>query len=197
MERARTAARWAVVASLALAEIGGHPRSRFTFFVINGTFRLFFLGLNPGDASGRLLGEGTPSSVWGRDSALRPWLRRNSGSGISSTGPVSRRAVKPLSHQAGEPPSPQDQENEPASSTLTLRTLPDALRACGVPTLPCAAFRLLSSPAHSRAWPFAVAKAKATQVCTRNRTSPVAADEPPSSRDPTTTRPLRRSPRHP
>ena len=43
-------------------------------------------------------------------------------------------------------------------------------------------------------WPFAVAKA--TQVCTRNRTSPVAVEESPSSRDPTT-RPLRRSPRYP
>ena len=33
-------------------------------------------------------------------------------------------------------------------------------------------------------------------VCTRNRTSSIAVEEPPSSRDPTT-RPLRRSPRHP
>ena len=33
---------------------------------------------------------------------------------------------------------------------------PDAPRACGVPTPPCSAFRLLSKPAHSRAWPFAV-----------------------------------------
>ena len=46
----------------------------------------------------------------------------------------------------------------------------------------------------NHAWPFAVAKA--TQVCTRNRTSPVAVEESPSSRDPTT-RSLRRSPRHP
>ena len=32
---------------------------------------------------------------------------------------------------------------------------------------PCSALRLLSSPAHSRAWPFAVARA--TQVCRRTR----------------------------
>ena len=64
------------------------------------------------------------------------------------------------------------------------RTVPGAPRECGVPTPPCSAFRLLSSPAHSHAWPFAVAKA--TQVCTRIRTSRVAGEESPSSRDPTT-----------
>ena len=55
-------------------------------------------------------------------------------------------------------------------------------------------YRISASwPSEPTRWPFAVAKA--TQVCTRNRTSPVAIEEPPSSRDPTT-RPLRRSPRH-
>ena len=59
---------------------------------------------------------------------------------------------------------------------------------------PCSAFCLLSSLSYSHAWPFAVAKA--TQVCTCNSTSSVPVEEPPPSRDPTT-RPLRRSPRHP
>ena len=53
---------------------------------------------------------------------------------------------------------------------------------------------LCLSLSYSRALPFAVTKT--TQVCTRNRTSPVAVEESPPSRDPTT-RPLRRSPRHP
>ena len=72
------------------------------------------------------------------------------------------------------------------------------MRKCDVPVPPYSAFRLLLSlsysPCYSHAWPFAVAKA--TQVCTRNRTSPVAVEESPSSCD-LTTRPLRRSPRHP
>ena len=81
-------------------------------------------------------------------------------------------------------------------STLTLitRIVPGAVRECNAPVPPCSAFRLLSSLSYSHAWPFAVAKA--TQVCTRNRASPIAIEEPPSSHDPTT-RSLRRSPRHP
>ena len=68
------------------------------------------------------------------------------------------------------------------------------MRECNSLVPPCSAFRLLSSLSYSHAWPLAVAKA--AQVCTRNRTSPIAVEEPPSSRDPTT-RPLWRSPRHP
>ena len=76
------------------------------------------------------------------------------------------------------------------------RHVPGAVRECDVLVPPCSAFRLLSSLSYSHAWPFAVAKA--TQVCTRNRTSPVASSgrRVTASRDPTT-RPLRRSPRHP
>ena len=68
------------------------------------------------------------------------------------------------------------------------------MRECDGPVPLCSAFRLLSSLSYSHAWPFAVAKA--FQVCTRNHTSPVAVEEPPFSRDPTS-RPLRRSLRHP
>ena len=77
---------------------------------------------------------------------------------------------------------------------LSLNSSTGAVRKCDVPVPPCSAFRLLSSLSYSRACPFAVAKA--TQVSTRNRTSPVVVEESPPSRDPTT-RPLRRSPRHP
>ena len=55
-------------------------------------------------------------------------------------------------------------------------------------------FALCPLASHSHAWSFAVARA--TQVCTRNRTSPGAVENAPPSRDPIT-RPLRRSPRHP
>ena len=41
-------------------------------------------------------GHQTPSSVWWSDRALR----RDSGSGVSPTGPVSRRAAAPPSHRA-------------------------------------------------------------------------------------------------
>ena len=74
-------------------------------------------------------------------------------------------------------------------STLIARIAPGAVRECDVLVPPYSAFRLLSSLSYWHAWP-------ATQVCTRNCTSPVAVEESPSSRDPTT-RPLRRSPRHP
>ena len=49
-------------------------------------------------------------------------------------------------------------------------TYPGAPRECGVTTPPCSALRLLSSPAHSRACPFAVARA--TQVYRRKRNQP-------------------------
>ena len=122
-------------------------------------------------------------------------VRRKSKSGTSATVPVSRRATSAPSHR--EPTNRlarKRQENKPALSTLTAQIVPGAVRECDVPVPPCSAFRLLSSLSYSHAWPFAVAKA--TQVCTRNRTSPVAVEESPSSRDPTT-RHQRRSPRHP
>ena len=93
-------------------------------------------------------------------------------------------------------PARKRQENKLFLSTLIARIVPGAVRECDVPVPPCSAFRLLSLLSYLHAWPFAVAKAKATQVCTRNRTSPLAVEEsPPSSRDPST-RPLRRSPIH-
>ena len=115
-------------------------------------------------------------------------------SGASATGPVSRRATSAPSHRADEPPGPQAPGKQAALTTPIARIVPGAVRECDVPVPTCSAFRLLSSLSYSHAWPFAVAKA--TQVCTRNRTSPIAVEEPPSSRDPTT-RPLRRSPRPP
>ena len=55
-------------------------------------------------------------------------------------------------------------------SALAPRAFPDTPRECGVPTPPCSALRLLSSPAHSRACPFAVGRA--TQVYRRKRNQP-------------------------
>ena len=122
-------------------------------------------------------------------------VRRKSKSGTSATVPVSRRATSAPSHR--EPTNRRAhkrQGNKPALSTLIARIIPGAVRECDVPVPPRSAFRLLASLSYSRAsWPFAVAKA--TQVFTRNRTSPIAVEEQPPSRDPTT-RPLRRSPRH-
>ena len=96
----------------------------------------------------------------------QPWLdlvvrsRVSTQPHFSATGPVSRRAATPPRHRADEPPSPQAPEkNELASSTPTPRTVPGAPRECRAPTPPRSAFRLLSTPAHSRAWPFAVARA--------------------------------------
>ena len=102
-----------------------------------------------------------------------------------------RRVTEPTSRRARK-----RQESKPALSTLIARIVPGAVGECDVPVPQCSAFRLLSSLSYSHAWPFAVSgKAKATQVCKRNRTSPVAVEEPPSSRDPTT-RPLRRTEEH-
>ena len=66
--------------------------------------------------------------------------------GSSDDGPTSRRAAnKPTSRRVHE-----RQETEPASPTPTPMGIPDAPRECGVPTPPCSAFGLLSSPAHSK-----------------------------------------------
>ena len=53
------------------------------------------------------LGEGDSGWVLWSDRALR----RDSGSGVSSTGPVSRRAATPPSHRSDEPPSARAPEN--------------------------------------------------------------------------------------
>ena len=91
------------------------------FFVINifkelpSTEQLEFASASPGHQ--------TPSSAWWSDRALR----RDSGSGVSPTGPVSRRAAAPPSfRRVSEPTSRrarERQENEPIC-TLHLR-LPD------------------------------------------------------------------------
>ena len=140
------------------------------------------------------LHEGTPGLPWWRNRAvrrkftsrgLRHWAGEPAGHLGAESSP-SRRTAGPASARKTSPP---------CLSTLIAQVVPGAVHECDVPVPPCSAFRLLSSLSYSHAWPpFAVAKA--TQVCTRNRTSPVAAEEPPSSRDPIT-RPLRRSPRHP
>ena len=122
------------------------------------------------------LHEGAPGLAWWRDRAVR----RKSTSGASATGPgrVSRRANSAPSNRADEPPAPQAPGNKPALSTLIARIVLGAVRECDVPVPPCSAFLLLSSLSYSHARPFAVAKA--TQVCTRNRTSPIAIEESPS-----------------
>ena len=81
--------------------------------------------------------------------------------GRRADGPPSRRVAEPTSRRARK-----RQEFEPPSSAPTPRTAQDAPRECEVRTAPCPGFRLLSSPTHSHAWPFAVARA--TQVCRRN-----------------------------
>ena len=81
--------------------------------------------------------------------------------GQRADGPPSRRVTEPTSRRARK-----RQEFEPPSSAPTPRAAQDAPRGCEVRTAPCPGFRLLSSPTHSHAWPFAVARA--TQVCRRN-----------------------------
>ena len=81
--------------------------------------------------------------------------------GRRADGPPSRRVAEPTSRRARK-----RQEFEIALSTPTPRTVQDVPRECEGRTAPCPGFRLLSSPTHSHAWPFAVARA--TQVCRRN-----------------------------
>ena len=73
----------------------------------------------------------------------------------------SRRTAGPTSAKRTKPPCPH---------WPRARAFSDAPRECGVPTPPCSALRLLSSPAHSRACPFAVARA--TQIYRRKRNQP-------------------------
>ena len=83
--------------------------------------------------------------------------------------PLGRRADGAPSCRITEPTSRKARERqtiELSSFTLAPRTVIDAPCECGVPTPPRSPFRLLSSLALSRAWPFAVARA--TQVCRRN-----------------------------
>ena len=81
--------------------------------------------------------------------------------------------------------------------TLIARIVPVAVRECDAPVPLCSAFRLLSSLSYSYLLltRLAIRSGQSPQVCTRNRTSPIAVEEQPPSRDPTT-RPLWRSPRH-
>ena len=85
-------------------------------------------------------------------------------------------AGEPAGHLGAESPSRRAAEHASAKRTklalsaLAPRAFPGAPRECGVPTPPCSALRLLSSPAHSRACPFAVARA--TQVYRRKRNQP-------------------------
>ena len=116
---------------------------------------------------------------------------------FANTGRIWRSCTSAPSHRADEPPGPQ------ALSRKTSQ--PYQHWSYGSFRARCAnaMFRCL------RALPFASSRRPLTQtlchsqwpkpprfVCTRIRTSPIAAEEPPSSRDPTT-RLLRRSPRHP
>ena len=75
--------------------------------------------------------------------------------GRHATVPSSRRAAEHASARNTSSPRP----HRPRGPFQT------ALRECGVPISPCSAFRLFSTPAHSRAWPFATGRA--TQVCRR------------------------------
>ena len=84
------------------------------------------------------------------------------------------------SRRAAERRARERQENEAALSALAPRALPGAPRECGAPTPPCSALRLLSSPAHSRACPFAVARA--TQVYRRKRNAQPAGHQSKSHR---------------
>ena len=128
-------------------------------------------------------------------------VRRKSTSGASATGPVSRRATSACNLGAE---SPSRRTARPASARKTSPPCPHWLQGLsqthhvkyGAPTPPCSALRLLSSPAHSRACPFAVTRA--TPVYKRKRNQPGINQRAISSpsRGPTT-RPLRASPRHP
>ena len=96
-------------------------------------------------------------------------MRRCDKNPLPGRMPLGRRAHGAPSHRITKPTSRlarERQEIEPGSFMLIPRTVPDAPRECGVPTPPRSPFRLLSSLALSRAWPFAVARA--TRVCRRN-----------------------------
>ena len=108
------------------------------------------------------------SSAWSgaiaRSDAI-PFLERVPLGRRADGPPPSRRVTNPTSRRVRK-----RQETELVSSAPTLRTVPDAPRERAVRTSPCSGFRLLSSPTHSHAWPFAVARAN--QVDTQNRNHP-------------------------
>ena len=79
-------------------------------------------------------------------------------------------------------------------ATTSIMNAPSEMPMANGHTPPCSAFHLLSSPPHSRAWPFAVARA--TQFWRREHCRPTGIGEPPPPQDPVT-RPLQRSPRRP
>ena len=113
-----------------------------------------------------------PGWVWRPDCAIS----RTSASGASAAGPMRQWATSAPSHRADEPPGPQAPGKQARLVNTDRTVVPGAVvRECDVPVPPCSAFRLVSSLSYLHAWPFAVAKA--TQVCTRNCTSPVAVEE--------------------
>ena len=132
------------------------------------------------------------SSAWWSDRALRC----DSGSGVSPTGLVSRRAATPPSHRADEPPSAK----APGKRAHLARTGPNDYHSRRTARMRCpdaAVFRLspplaarpLTTLCHSQ-WPEPPRFSDATAP------SPAAVEELAPSRDPTT-RPLRASPRCP
>ena len=152
----------------------------------------FFMG---GAAESRLtqLHEGTAGLAWWRDRAVRC----KSISGASATGPVSRRATSAPSHRADEPPGPQEPGRQ-ARLVHTDRTdrsgrgarmrSPNASVLCLSPPLVAlllTRFVIRSGQSHPGLY---------TQPHQPDSGRRVTASPP--SRDPTT-RPLRRSPRHP
>ena len=129
------------------------------------------------------------SSAWWSDRAPR----RDSGSGVFFTRPVSRQAATPPSHRAGEPPSaqaPGKRAHHLATSPAPDPTaIPDTVRmrcpdAAVFRLSPPLVARPLTTPGHSQ-WPEPPGFADATTA-----TSPGAVEELSPSRDPTT-RPLR------
>ena len=89
-------------------------------------------------------GKGAPGWVLWSDRALR----RDSGSGVSPTGPVSRRAAKPPSHQADEPPSARAPEKR--AHLVHANTKDRSKRAPRMRCPDTAVFRLLSPPLVAR-----------------------------------------------
>ena len=111
--------------------------------------------------------------------------------GQRANGPPSRRVTEPTSRRARK-----RQEFELPSSAPTPRAAQDAPREYEVRTAPCPGFRLLSSPTHSRAWPFAVAR-RATQVSVDATATTLGAVEERSLSHDLITRPPRANPRRP
>ena len=168
----------------------GQPTKRNIFFVITSSPGNFYEGSCEIALNSTTRRHPRRGLVSGSRGPMQTHIR-----GLSVTGPVSRRATSALSHRADDPPGPQAPAKQ-ARLVHTDRTdrsgrgarmqCPGASVLCLSPPLVVLLLKRLairSGQSHP-------------QVCTRIRTSPVAVEEPPSSRDPAT-RPLRRSPRHP